>query len=271
LTVFLAQEAEPESKVEADLIEEAELESPPAEEPLGEPLAEPLGEPLAEPLPRPPAPAYADMLVTATKSTRAAELALDTEIKDLGYLRGSTRNGRTQYFALRVWKPRVTVYEQGFVEVRGRRITPMAPISDTSLAGASGMPGVNAAPGVSGVPQSKRQANRQEDLVRAELESPVRDWQQATQAQALLERQLESRNTCGLSWEGEGAPELRREALAALWLNTSDTPEGAAIRGVVLGYIDEIVQASGTPYTQEDLDRINAAHSFEQPFEPIAP
>ena len=72
-------------------------------------------------------------------------------------------------------------------------------------------------------------------------------------------------------WEGQEQPEVRRESLAALWLNTSDTAEGAIIRGVVLNYIDEVVQESASPYLPEELERINDAHSFGQPFEPMEP
>jgi hypothetical protein len=85
----------------------------------------------------------------------------------------------------------------------------------------------------------------------------------------MVERQLAVRNACVLLWEGQAQPAQRREALADLWLNTSDTQEGAIIRGVVLNYIDEVVQESASPYLPEELERINAAHSFSQPFEPI--
>ncbi|MFT5587734.1 MAG: hypothetical protein ACI9VR_005347 [Cognaticolwellia sp.] len=105
--------------------------------------------------------------------------------------------------------------------------------------------------------------------MREGIEGEVRDWQQATQAQALVERQLESRNTCVRTWEGEGDAVARREALAALWLNTSDTPEGATVRSVVITYIDDVVQDSESPFQPEELEAINAAHSFEQPFMPI--
>ncbi len=205
------------------------------------------------------APNYEEMIVTATRTTRAAELALNAEIRELGYLPGVTFGGRTQYISAQVWKPRITVYHAGFVEVRGRRVTPMAPLSEYGL------------PGASGVWQNKRETSAQEDRVRRGVEGEVRDWQDALRSQALMKRQLVVRNTCVMLWEGQEQPEVRRESLAALWLNTSDTAEGAIIRGVVLNYIDEVVQESASPYLPEELERINDAHSFGQPFEPMEP
>ena len=226
LMVFLAQAAEPGTQDEGEA--------------LGEPQ-----------------PGYEEMVVTASRTTRAAELALNAEIRELGYLPGVTLGGRTQYISAQVWKPRITVYHAGFVEVRGRRVTPLAPLSTSG------------SPGVSGVWQSKRQTSAQEDRVRRGVETEVRDWQEALRSQAMVERQLAVRNACVLLWEGQAQPAQRREALADLWLNTSDTQEGAIIRGVVLNYIDEVVQESASPYLPEELERINAAHSFSQPFEPI--
>lgn len=250
----------------AILAQEPEPVPPVNEEPSAAP-AEPQAEPQAE-VPAPPraeAPNYTEMLVTATRSTRAAELALDQDIRDLGYLPGLRIRGRTQYLSPRVWKPRVTVYSEGFVEVRGRRITPMAPISETAPVSATALPGVT------GTTQSKRQRDAQEDLLRRELAPEVRDWQQAIGAQALLERQLASREACLQIWEGSGDAATRRAALAELWLNTSDSPEGEVIRGVILGFVDEVVQESDAPYSESELKQINAQHSFEQPFVPMEP
>lgn len=234
LSTFLAQAVDPEPKVDDAPTGQAEGPEPDSEEP------------------------YTEMVITAAKSTRAAELALNAEIRELGYLPGVTLGARTQYLSPQIWKPRITVYHAGFVEVRGRRVTPMAPFSDTGLAG------------VSGVWQSKGQATGQEDRVRRGVEAEVRDWQDALRAQALVERQLAVRNDCVLLWEGQASPEVRRQALAQLWLNTSDTPEGATVRGIVLGFVDEVVQESGAPYTAAELEDINVQHRFAHPFEPIA-
>ena len=264
LTVFLAQEPNPETPPETPAAEIPAAETPAAETPAAVPeVLEP--QPAEPATPPPAAPAYDELLVTATQTTRSAELALDTQIREMGYRRASSRSGRTQYLSPKIWKPRVTVYEAGFVEVRGRRITPMMPVAETAPLSDEALPGV------SGVFQSKRGRASQEDLVRAQVSGEVRDWQRAIQAQALLERQLATRNSCVLVWEQELDPASRRQALAELWLNTSEAPEGAVIRGVVLTYVNEVVQESETPFLPEEVERINAAHSFDSPFDPYAP
>lgn len=255
LTLLLAQESDLEPKAGSEPVQ--------APEPAPEPAPVPAPEPVPEPAP--PAPEYAEMLVTATQTTRSAELALETEIRELGYRQGFSRSGRTQYFSAKVWQPRITVYDAGFVEVRGRRVTPMMPMGES-------VPVSDAVlPGASGVWQSKRQARGQEDRLRREVEGEVRDWQQAIQAQTLIERQLATRNSCVMLWEQQTDAAARRQALADLWLNTSDTPDGQVIRGVVLNYVDEVVQESANPYLPEELERINAAHDFAQPFVPMDP
>lgn len=184
------------------------------------PQSEPSHEPAQEPAPEPAVeesapPADAEMLVTATLKRRAAELALNEEIRELGYLPGVTIGGRTQYLPVQVWKPRVTVYEAGFVAVRGRRMTPMGPPTSPGQVGASG------------VWQSKRQAKGQEDRVRRELAAEVTDWQQAIRAQALLERQILVRErclapTCPRSW--------RRSTHSTASLSPLSPPNPASLR-----------------------------------------
>lgn len=59
-----------------------------------------------------PEPGYEEMVIIATRSTRAAERALDAEIRGMGYVPARVQiGGRTQYLSAQIWKPRLTAYQ----------------------------------------------------------------------------------------------------------------------------------------------------------------
>jgi hypothetical protein len=68
-------------------------------------------------------------------------------------------------------------------------------------------------------------------------------------------------------------PEQRRLLLFTYWDTRTDTPEGAAARAAVRSFLIAVVQTSDTPFTAQELARLNETRTFRDALvlDPVAP
>jgi hypothetical protein len=165
----------------------------------------------------------AEIVVEARQTVSEARAQLDGELEELGYPGGVDLGGRTLYIHPQLWKPKVTVYDSGFVRVKARTVTPLM------VAGA----------GVHGVFSSPRIARGAEQRVLDAIHPELTDWREALieYGQALRHEQLLAELA---ALESLPLPMARAHA-TRLWMNTADTPEGAVVRGLVEDWAEGVL------------------------------
>ncbi|MCB9795905.1 MAG: hypothetical protein H6741_24685 [Alphaproteobacteria bacterium] len=217
-----------------------------------------------------------EIIVQESVNVVKARADLDLALEELGYPGGIALGRRTLYLHVQPWKPHVVVFEAGFARVHGHLVTPLAPLI-SALPWAAGTNGAQVQ--VPGVWADPRTMHAMEARVVDALRPWIRDWQDAMADEALAIRQEQLRVQSRAIWERGLSPdggaldsvEARRLALAGLWLNTADNAAGATARAIVMDYIDQVVQRSGAPFTEAEVEAINAARGFEAAFWPRPP
>ncbi|MCB9741446.1 MAG: hypothetical protein H6741_29350 [Alphaproteobacteria bacterium] len=214
-----------------------------------------------------------EVVIRETPNVTKARADVDLKLEDLGYRKGIHLGRRTLYVNVQPWKPIVILFEEGFVRVHGHSVTPMAILPRPQTPDGQPTKVYIEAVGVFGNPRATRAL---EGRVVRELHPWVRDWQDAISAEAQAWRKEELRQLARAIWEQGVAPDgaaleepsARRMALAELWLYTADNSAGAEARAIVMDYIDQVVQRSGAPYTEAELEHVNARRGFGAEFWP---
>jgi len=227
-----------------------------------------------------------EIIIEAERSVVAARAALDAEVRDLGYVSGRQSGDTSRYIHPQIWRPRVRIYDDGLMEVRTWRRTPLmlAPLMPTQpLNPDEGSPlnlndglgwqqgtdstGVNA----NGLSASDRTTHRMEADVLLAVNDSVRAWQDAIRERERLYRVEELREKMHTTWGSAQPPEDRRAEILSMWLNTTDNDDGERVREMIEVFIDDTIQPSATPLTDEEVDAANIKRTFERALAPAAP
>ena len=191
-----------------------------------------------------PPEAGMEILVEADRSVEGARAELDAVLRADGYLPGVDLGDRTFYYPMQWWQPRVTVYDEGYVRVKARFISPFPCFP------------------VIGVWSSPRLARAAEAKKLAELEPHLSHYRRAliTRGMALRKEEViqELDALRGLP------PQQAKGQAISLWLATADTPEGESVRR----WIEDWYEEELPPLTADELHAVNEARDFPRPWDP---
>lgn len=242
-------------------------EAPPPAEPT-----EPPGDSLPPPVGARVAGEEIDVQQSQEVLRKRAEL-YEALVKE-GYVRRLRRNERTVFLSEDPWKPRVIVHDDGWVYFR--REPPRLHAPGRSFAD-QGSPAAyllciimpTSCISVGGLLVSPRKMG----AVTAEVMDSTRDKVRAMN-DAVARRELGHRLNQDIPrdldaiWaRTELPPEDRRVLLFAYWDTRTDTPEGDAAKGAIEAFLRGVVQQSDTPFSVEELGKLNARRESIDPLD----
>ena len=221
-------------------------EAPLREEPIEEPTESEVPEGVEE-LQRPeafPGEAGMEIIVESDPSVEGARAELDAALREDGYLPGVDLGNRTFYYPRQWWQPRVTIYDEGYVRVKARFISPFPCFP------------------IIGVWSSPRVARQAESRKLEELQPHLSHYRRALITRGMAVRKEELvQELDGLS---ELPPQQAKSQVISLWLATADTPEGESVRR----WIEDWYEDHLPPLTEEELLAVNEARDFPRPWLP---
>jgi hypothetical protein len=205
------------------------------------------------------------IVVTAEKDVMDSRHAVDEALERVGYTLKFRRGNKTVYRTLKVWQPKVVLYDDGRARIHGKEVSPMLLIIRRSVLI------------IPGVWSSNRTVGQMERAVADDVMPAVLEWQQAITRRGMALRLTEVKGQLnrvwfeGVSVAGDTLPsaEDRRGAIIAMWLNTSDTEAGETVRETIEAYVDDVVQASKTPFTEDEVRTANDRRTFARQFRPL--
>ncbi|MBN1335331.1 MAG: hypothetical protein JXB39_05175 [Deltaproteobacteria bacterium] len=212
----------------------------------------------------PPAEPGETIVVTAEKDVVDSRHAVEEALESVGYKLQFRRRNKTVYRTLKVWQPKVVLYDDGRARIHGKEVSPMMIIPGSVMH-------------ILGVWSSSRTVGQMERAVADEVMPAVVEWQQAIARRGMALRLTELRGQLNRVWfEGVsaagdtlGSAVARRGAIIAMWLNTSDTEAGEKVQETIEAFVDEVVQASKTPFTENEVRSANDRRAFAREFQPL--
>jgi hypothetical protein len=201
---------------------------------------------------------------------RRAELY--QELRDNGYRKGKRKGEFTVFNAYVPWQPRVLVHDDGWILVKRAPPRIHAPgrsfadegkkreylwclIAPTACISIGGWVVSDAKLG----PRIAEVYDRTHDEVRSLNDAVARRAMEA-RLNTQIPEDLEA------IWGRAEVPvEERRRLLFLYWDTRTDTPEGDAAREAIVAFLDGVVQVSATPFTPEELARLNGGRSARDP------
>lgn len=206
---------------------------------------------------------------------------LGRTIQAEGYKEGKRRGNQTLYRPLTAWKPTVVIHEDGLmtlqrspvrVEAPGRKDNPLnylwclPPFTPMCVR-------------IGGQIVSEPKLDAAKGRVADVVHEPTERWRRALISQSMQERldqelpsRLDRMWVSGQPLEGEGPSLLtaaqRRQAILAYWASRADTPEGHLVAGAIEEFILRVIQTSGSPASQDELDQANALAGGVRSFAP---
>ncbi len=221
--------------------------------------------PIGQPPPLEAAVAGETIDVPQGEEVLRARAALFEVLVQEGYTRRQRKDDRTVFLSEEPWKPRVIVHDDGWMYFRrepprlhapGRSFADqgsaaayllciVAPPTCVSVGGLVVSPRKLGAVKARVVDASREKVELMNDAVaRRELGRRLND---------AIPRDLER------IWTTPAlTPEQRRVLLFEYWDARTDTPEGDAARGAIEAFLRGVVQQSNTPFTADELDKLNA-------------
>jgi hypothetical protein len=220
-----------------------------------------------------------EVLYVDDQAVVRAREELGLALRELGYARRRTRNGREIYVNEVPWKPQVVVDDDGWMVVR------RAPPSF----GKPDLPGIwngplgyiicvanpTACVHIGGWVISDRKLAWHKEAVVSHTVPTMDRYEEALVDRAFGQRtgewipaSLEALWERGEPIEGPGVLETypeRRAAMLELWTSRNCNEWGAAVRAVVRDYMQYEVQAGPHPFTAEEVAWANIARHCEEP------
>lgn len=184
-----------------------------------------------------------DLEVVVEEQLSAEELrvVLDDTILDQGDRDGARRDGHTVYRPEAWWNPVLRVYDSGIVTAKHNPVA----VARAALFG------------------ELRILKNAEGRVVTSIHPDLFEWNEGISREAMDLRYQMLFEAFEALWErGEPlmgrAPVLtvaeRREQLLAFWATRTDTPEGEIVRGLVVDFLEAVVQTSEHPLTGAEIE-----------------
>ena len=201
-------------------------------------------------------------------------------LADDGYRHGLTLGGRT-YFVPRFPEafadPWIVLRDSGTIRVIGHPITPFLPvavpndryaITDPDRPAAFRTPNNAVSGGMSAIWNSPRATKADCDRIVRDVWPSLATYRDALANEALAVRLIEVDRLLYAAWRDSAPAEQRRARVAAMWLNTTDTPAGASVRLHVEAFTVREVQREA-PFTTMEVELVQASHrEFLDSFDP---
>lgn len=224
--------------------------------------------------------APAEEIVVTWEQVAAAREAVIDELVELGFSRRRERDGRTILKHTTTWRGKIVLYDDGYLKHRRQGLRIVEGPAQTLPKGTRWLPCVLIPTGCvrmgATISDRKFDAERGRTLARVEPELQLLGDRMADASLGgVLEGlagQLEALWLEGVGLQ-PGAPPLqtyreRRAALFAFWESRTDNRWGEAVRAGVESFARQVVQLSDHPFTDAELQRLNATSSAPRPFQP---
>ncbi len=229
-----------------------------------------------EPLPERPTPGE-EVIVVGDAVVEQARRQVTEALGNQGYAARRRRDGVTIYLHPTAYKPKVLVYDDGFVIFRRRGFAYTPPdvgVDNPGLAIPLRATLCLVAPlycfHAPGLTMSPTRLEQQKELVVEELEDELRAYGDALAGRALGQRLEDVADWLDAVWlTGQDldtgvvypTPAERRQVLLAFWESRADNAYGDNVREMVEAYIDYEIQVSAFPFTAAEIAEINAKRS----------
>lgn len=214
-----------------------------------------------------------EILIVGDSAVQRARHEITRSLAAQGYVAKRERDGVTVYLHPVPYKPKVMVYDDGFVVLRRRGLAYTPPDVGNVPRGVE--IGLRTALCVlapiycfhaPGLVMSPARLEQQKELVVENVEDEVRAYNDALASRALGGRMSDVADLMDAIWlrgqhtdTGEilPTPDLRRAALLAFWENRADNDYGDAVRHLVEDYMNYEIQASPFPFTAAEVAETN--------------
>ncbi len=249
------------------------------DEPVTAPVTPDAGvEETEEPGPEGYADPYApgeEVLVVGDAAVVKARHEITRSLAEQGYEPKRRRDGVTVYLHPIPYKPKVMVYDDGFVVLRRRGFTYTPPeVGDVPRGLEIGLRTTLCivAPiycfHAPGLVMSRSRLEQQKERVVEQVEDEVRAYNDALASRALGARLLQVAELLDSIWlQGQhtdtGQVE-RRAALLAFWESRADNEYGDHVRVLVEDYMNFEVQASPFPFTDAEVAETNRTRTCQR-------
>ena len=233
-----------------------------------------------EPAPETPAPADEEIFVY-DEAVKRAWGEVQQDLRDLGYERKRSRDGREIYANEVGWKPTVIIDEDGWMRVKRAPVTLGKPELSGIWRGPLGylvcVVQPTACVHIQGQIVSGRKLAPQKLKVTRQLDPALDQYREAISKQAMfrwtdqdLPQALDDLWQAGVSIGGDtpgvfsqGAE--RRQALADFWTSRLNNEWGAGSRRVARAFMEYEVQQGPFPFTAAEIEAINQRRSWGEP------
>jgi hypothetical protein len=215
-----------------------------------------------------------ELLILGERQAEQARAEVETRLEAAGYEDGVRRGDKVIYKHPVHWKPRVVVYDEGFMVLR--RQPPRVRAPELGDSPTNDVPVAKWWPCLiiptlcvqaGGLVVSPARFERQKELVVQATEEPMRAWADAISDESLADRLsgeipalLQSIWYDGLDPRtGQVLPsfDARRAALLDYWMTRADNRYGDAVREAVELFMAYEVQTSPYPYSEDEIRQAN--------------
>ena len=218
-----------------------------------------------------------------TVAERRAEL--EASLGDLGYRTKKNRGDWTIYVSEVPWYPQVMVHQSGYMRIKRRPVHFRLPDlpdwggAEKPLELALCLIQPTSCIRLQGMLVSKRRLRHKEEEVVNVTRRQVAQFQDSLANAALSERLAGMNEVLLRLWREGVHPQFdeeladkasRRAALVVLWQEPADNAWGDRVRAHIEVFVDDVVQSSEAPFTQEEVDAAKIP-SLDRVFEPIEP
>lgn len=214
-----------------------------------------------------------EVLIVGDAAVQRARHEVTLALAAQGYVARRERDGVTVYLHPIPYKPKVMIYDDGFVVIRRRGFAYTPPdVGNVSRGLEIGLRTATCvlAPifcfHAPGLVMSPARLEQQKEMVVTGVQSEVRTYNDALASRALGDRMQQVADLMDAIWlsgqqtdTGEvlSTPEQRRAALMTLWESRADNEYGDAVRRMVEDFMNYEVQPSPWPFTDAEVSALN--------------
>jgi hypothetical protein len=216
------------------------------------------------------------VIVESGTSAQARQQIVEA-LEDEGYHRVENHGDYLLLLPDEPWKPRVRVYDEGYVVMRhqptrfkppGNAFADEANPAEWALCVVAVWACVDRGTRLTSLTDARVVDLKRDEVAReiAEETAVFRDRVVAERMQHRLSVELPAQ--CEAIWAEPIPAADRRRKLFELWNSRTETPEGEVAREVIRAFLSGVVQTSGEPFTAEEIAAYDAARTVGTPFAP---